>query len=86
MKCPFCGTNNQPGDDFCSNCGAYLKAPASGSADATIASSPVSISATSVSGTPAATTTAAAGSAINSGTLTPNTALQNGRYVVEKVL
>jgi serine/threonine protein kinase/ABC-type branched-subunit amino acid transport system substrate-binding protein len=80
MKCPNCGFDNQAGEAFCENCGFSLD-PAN--------SPPTMISgsntATVVGGantTGSMTTTSGA----TSGTLTPNSRLQNGRYVVEKIL
>ena len=90
MKCPYCGTDNPAGETFCSNCGGFLDASAT-SAGATIVSSGNSNSsgatqvATGNSGSFGATTTGGGGQG-NSRTLTPNTQLQNGRYIVEKVL
>ncbi len=26
MKCPYCGTDNPPGEEFCVNCGGALNA------------------------------------------------------------
>jgi serine/threonine protein kinase len=81
MKCPFCGTVNQPGESFCSNCGGYLD----GSDAQTVVgsnNSPTVISTTGNSGS-ATTTSGGTGGAR---TLVPNAQLQGGRYVVEKVL
>ncbi|GCE05359.1 protein kinase domain-containing protein [Dictyobacter aurantiacus] len=83
MKCPFCGTNNPAGETFCANCGGYLDTPASSTQ--TVVSQPGA-------SYPTATTTQAAGGGTGGGvhgassTLTPNAKLQNGRYIVEKVL
>ncbi len=74
MKCPFCGFENQPGENFCANCGGSL-----GSA-APAATNSSSVTATAVSGT---TTGGGSGGAR---TLVPGSTLQNGRYVVDKVL
>lgn len=74
MKCPFCGASNQPGDDFCANCGGYLKAQA-GAGAATI------VAPTSNSGP----VTTGGGGAVQR-TLLPNDRLEHGRYVVEKIL
>ena len=83
MKCPNCGIDNQAGEFFCSDCGAYLQE--SGSADATVASGgqsslPISHKANtgerSQTGDSTATTS----------TLVPNTQLQAGRYVVMRIL
>jgi serine/threonine protein kinase/ABC-type branched-subunit amino acid transport system substrate-binding protein len=75
MKCPNCGTNNPVGEDFCSNCGFYLKS----------APVPASNSGTFSTGVTASGPTSIAGTG-NSRSLVPNTRLQNGRYVVDKIL
>ncbi|HTI14339.1 MAG TPA: serine/threonine-protein kinase [Dictyobacter sp.] len=92
MKCPFCGTDNPAGEDFCVNCGGYLRdenatplaavdpdpiAPADADAVPQLSTS---------TDTAGGTTTGGGTGNSNSTTLTPNVALQNGRYVVEKVL
>ncbi|HEY7419825.1 MAG TPA: protein kinase family protein, partial [Ktedonobacteraceae bacterium] len=71
MKCPFCGSDNQPGENFCTNCGGFLGSTAA--APATSAPAPVS-------------TTPTGGVTGGARTLVPGSALQNGRYVVDKVL
>ncbi len=71
MKCPYCGTDNPDAEDFCSNCGGYLK---SSPGAATVISSTL----------PTSTTTS--GSIGVSRMLTPGGTLQNGRYVIKKVL
>src|SRR6185312_5148746 len=73
MKCPYCGTDNQSGENFCTNCGGYLDTTSSGGDD----------SATVVSGVRAAPTVIGTGT---SGTLIPSARLEDGRYVVDKVL
>jgi serine/threonine protein kinase len=80
MKCPFCGTVNQPGESFCSNCGGYLD----GSDAHTVvgSSSPTIVSTVGNTGP----TTTTAGGTGGARTLAPNAQLQAGRYVVEKVL
>lgn len=79
MKCPYCGTDNPVGEDFCTNCGGFLDPSAN---DATVSSgsanSPTVVA--SSGSIPLATSGAVSGS------LRPNARLQNGRYVVEKVL
>jgi serine/threonine protein kinase len=80
MKCPFCGTDNAAGETFCTNCGGYLAA-----------APPSSTGSGSVSATTYSTGTTTGGSTTGGGsggarTLLPNATLQNGRYVVEKVL
>ncbi|HZR44752.1 MAG TPA: serine/threonine-protein kinase, partial [Ktedonobacteraceae bacterium] len=78
MKCPFCGTDNPAGETFCTNCGGYL--------DANAASASTIVSTSTPGGAGNTGTTTTGGTSINSGTLTPNAHLQNGRYVVEKIL
>ncbi len=70
MQCPNCHADNPAGETFCSNCGAYL-AP-------TAARVPLAVG--------AGATSAGGSSSGTSGLLTPGTQLQNGRYVIEKVL
>ncbi|QBD81329.1 hypothetical protein EPA93_37285 [Ktedonosporobacter rubrisoli] len=72
MKCPFCGTDNPAGETFCTNCGGYLSASQPSSPPA---------SSGGVSGP-----TSTGGGLGNSGSLAPNARLQQGRYVVDKVL
>ena len=91
MKCPYCGTDNPAGETFCSNCGGFLDASAT-SAGATIVSTsnsggggPAQAGNTGNSGSFGATTIGGSNQG-NSRTLTPNTQLQNGRYIVEKIL
>jgi len=89
MKCPYCATDNPAVENFCTNCGAYLDSSgdaltvvsnndATATQVANISSSPpVSEELTSTtSGEERKTTT----------TLVPGWQLQNGRYVVEKML
>lgn len=78
MKCPFCGSDNQPGEDFCTNCGGYL-----GSA-AQAAQAPAASSSTTAATSVSATTTS--GGSGGARTLVPGSTLQSGRYAVEKVL
>src|SRR3974390_637161 len=77
MKCPFCNTDNPPGDSFCSNCGAYL--------DQTNTSQTI-ISQAPASTNTGNTLTSGGSNPNNSRTLAPNSQLQNGRYVIEKIL
>lgn len=77
MNCPFCGASNQPGDEFCANCGGLLQA-AQSAAGATIVASPP------VTGNSGPVTTG--GGSAGQRTLMPNDRLENGRYVVEKVI
>lgn len=81
MKCPFCGTDNPPGEEFCVNCGGQLNAtpPPAGTTGST------SPSITPFTGITTGDTTTG-GTHGNSRTLVPNMRLQNGRYVVEKML
>ncbi|HZO74667.1 MAG TPA: ABC transporter substrate-binding protein [Ktedonobacteraceae bacterium] len=75
MKCPFCGSDNQPGENFCTNCGGYLS------------TSPTAVAAGSTSATQASSgSTTTGGTSGVSGTLAPNVRLQHGRYIVEKIL
>lgn len=88
MKCPYCGTDNVPGESFCGNCGGYLDSSASVSGGA---GAPSLNTATVVSTQGSAPTTGGSlpntgGGVVGSGTLTPNARLQNGRYIVDKVL
>jgi serine/threonine protein kinase/ABC-type branched-subunit amino acid transport system substrate-binding protein len=81
MKCPNCGFDNQAGEEFCENCGFALNA----------ANSPPTIvtgsnTVTTVSGPTTGNTATTISSGATSGTLTTNSRLQNGRYVVEKIL
>src|SRR5579885_742507 len=80
MKCPFCGTDNAAGETFCTNCGGYLAAaPPSSSSSGSVSATTYNTGTT----TGGATTSGGSGGAR---TLLPNATLQNGRYVVEKVL
>lgn len=79
MKCPNCGTVNPPGEDFCSNCGYYLD-PAHNAGNATIVSN------ASPTVTSTVTSVPLSGTSGNLRTLASGSRLQNGRYLVEKVL
>ena len=81
MKCPFCGTDNVPGDSFCSNCGGYLDPSASSSAN-----SGGTLNTATVVTTQSSTPPTTGGGLAGSGSLIPNARLQNGRYIVEQVL
>lgn len=90
MKCPYCGTNNAVGEDFCSNCGGSLDASATSTGTTIVSnsngsSSGITQGAAGNSGSFGATTVGGSGQG-NSRTLTPNTQLEHGRYVVEKIL
>lgn len=89
MKCPFCGTDNQADETFCANCGGYLDSTAG---NQTVVAQPKPnnqpmTAPTQVAGNSSAGigTTTGGGHGVSS-TLAPNARLQNGRYVVEKVL
>lgn len=86
MRCPVCGTDNAPGEDFCGNCGLALD---STNANAPTVVTPVK-SASPVNTGPTVvyptTSPGITGMTGGSGKLAPNMALQNGRYVIEKVL
>src|SRR6266700_5328645 len=84
MKCPFCGTDNAPGETFCSNCGGYLDPSAAGQT-AIAATNSGNSGATASSVTMSGSTTLG-GSQGNSRTLMPNARLQGGRYVVDRIL
>src|SRR5947208_6502278 len=79
MKCPNCGTVNAPGEEFCSNCGASLDPTAT---DATIATSVNPVG----TGSAGAITLTGSGGTGGSRTLVPGARLENGRYLIEKVL
>ncbi len=83
MKCPFCGTDNPPGEMFCSNCGGSLD-PAT--VPPTVITGGGTATAVGGASTAGSTTATSPTSGATSGTLTPNSRLQNGRYVVEKIL
>jgi len=75
MKCPNCGTNNPADETFCTNCGAYLS------------NSPTTTTQPAVmGGNTGATQFGGSGATGTPRTLTPNEKLQNGRYVIEKIL
>ncbi|GCE27013.1 hypothetical protein KDA_24970 [Dictyobacter alpinus] len=90
MKCPFCGTDNPADETFCANCGGYLD-PTSGGQ--TIVgqvqqNNQQTVTPTQVTsnGSGRVGARATGGGQGVSSTLTPNAKLQQGRYVVEKVL
>src|SRR5450631_3240724 len=87
MKCPYCGTDNPPGEEFCINCGGALNAasPAGTSIPANPAAPNVAILSSTGNTIPGGVT-AGGGPSGGYRTLAPNSQLQNGRYVVEKVL
>jgi serine/threonine protein kinase len=89
MKCPYCATDNPNMENFCTNCGAYLD---SSSDTLTVISSNNAVtmpaanmpSNSSVSGAFASQTSGEGGKTTT--TLVPGWQLQNGRYVVERML
>lgn len=86
MICPVCHTNNPPGEAFCQNCGAALNSAAPNAPQA--ASVPIA-TATNTGNT---STTISAGVVTGGGpggaprSLSKGATLQNGRYVIDKVL
>ena len=86
MICPVCNTNNPPGEAFCENCGAALNSAAP---NAPQTSSPPIATYTNAGNT---STTINAGVVTGGGpggaprTLSRGASLQNGRYVIDKVL
>ncbi|MBA2681920.1 MAG: ABC transporter substrate-binding protein [Ktedonobacteraceae bacterium] len=88
MKCTNCGTDNPAGEDYCSECGLSLDASAN-PAPATIVSTGNNSGsiqvATGNSGGFGGPVTGGGGPG-TSRVLTPNSQLENGRYVVEKIL
>ena len=87
MKCPYCGTDNPPGEEFCVNCGGALNTvpPAGTSIPANPGAPNVAILSSTGNTIPGGVT-AGGGPSGGYRTLAPNSQLQNGRYVVEKVL
>ncbi len=87
MKCAYCGTDNPPGEEFCVNCGGALNAapPTGSSVPGTTGVPNVAILSPTGNTNPGGVT---AGGSVGSSyrTMTPNSQLQGGRYVVEKVL
>jgi eukaryotic-like serine/threonine-protein kinase len=88
MKCPYCATDHSAGEMFCTNCGAYLD----GSSNALTVISTNEANATQFANTyspPISTEVASTTSGDerkNTSTLVPGWQLQQGRYVVEKML
>src|SRR5690349_870142 len=82
MKCPNCGTVNPPGEEFCSNCGAYLDPTHTAGSATMISSANVAPSGTATD----ASSVPLSGTSGNLRTLAPGSTLQNGRYLVERVL
>jgi eukaryotic-like serine/threonine-protein kinase len=87
MKCPYCGTDNPPGEEFCVNCGGELNAapPVGASTSGTLIAPNVAILSPSGNTNPGGVT-AGGGPTGGYRTMAPNSQLQGGRYVVEKVL
>ena len=81
-KCPYCGTNNLPDDIFCTNCGGSLDSSTVDQATR-VSNAPVILSVASAGSTGETTTGA---DLTGSGTLTPDSRLQGGRYVIKKEL
>ena len=87
MKCPYCGTDNPPGEEFCVNCGGALNAvPPTGTGIPANPGAPNVAILSSTGNTIPGGVTAGGGPSGGYRTLAPNSQLQNGRYVVEKVL
>ena len=88
MKCPYCATDHSVGESFCTHCGAYLDS----SGDTLTVVSTNDANATQVANTfsppvsAAIASTAGGNERKNTSTLVPGWQLQNGRYVVEKML
>ncbi|GCE19394.1 protein kinase domain-containing protein [Dictyobacter kobayashii] len=90
MKCPFCGTVNPADETFCANCGGYLDTSAGSQ---TVVGQSGTNNYQTIAPTQAAGGSSSGGIGTTNGgshgassTLTPNAQLQNGRYVVDKVL
>ena len=89
MKCPYCATDNPNMESFCTNCGAYLDpssdtltvVSSNNAATMPVANMP---SYPPVSGAFASPTSGEGGKTTT--TLVPGWQLQNGRYVVERML
>src|SRR5437588_7877010 len=89
MKCPYCATDNPAVENFCTNCGAYLDS----SGDALTVVSNNDATATQVANIPSSPPVSEELASTTSGeekktttTLVPGWQLQNGRYVVDKIL
>src|SRR6266487_2692323 len=85
MKCPNCGTVNPPGEEFCENCGCALTAAASSGTTSPAGASNIAVLSPTANTNPGATT-AGGGNSGGLRSLAPGSQLQQGRYVVEKVL
>ncbi len=85
MKCPNCGTVNPPGEEFCENCGFALTAAASSGTTSPAGASNIAVLSPTANTNPGATT-AGGGNSGGLRSLAPGSQLQQGRYVVEKVL
>jgi len=85
MKCPNCGTVNPPGEEFCENCGFALTAAASSGTTSPAGASSIAVLSPTANTNPGATT-AGGGNSGGLRSLAPGSQLQQGRYVVEKVL
>src|SRR5215472_16238063 len=82
MKCPYCDTDNPAIEDYCGNCGAFLRDV--DTADATLLSTTTGQSRAHSDDTSGETQTSS--STTTTSTLVPNTQLQTGRYVVTRIL
>lgn len=80
MKCLFCNVDNLGTNDFCDNCGGYLRPSATA---ATVISSMISTAGASSSSVFPTTT---GGTTDIFRSLAPGGTLQAGRYVIKKVL
>ncbi|MDQ2888287.1 MAG: ABC transporter substrate-binding protein [Chloroflexota bacterium] len=83
MKCPNCGTVNPPGEEFCENCGLALTGAASSGTSTTGANN---IAVLSHTGNTNPGVTTGGGTSGSPRTLAPGSQLENGRYVVQKIL
>src|SRR6266700_3431528 len=85
MKCPYCGTDNPPTEDYCINCGGYLKSSPT-VATATSGQAPGPGATFAGTAGQATSSTTIGGTYTTSGSLAPGGHLQGGRYVIKKIL